>query len=95
MKLMRAHGPNSWVVFEMTIRGEASGTHAVGTQREWEQIEREHPGYHTLVQSGIANDGEAERLARAATKAPKATVSAPSRPIAEDDDSDEPLPSSP
>jgi serine/threonine protein phosphatase PrpC len=75
----------------MTIRGEASGTHAVCDQREWEQIERDHPGYHKLVQSGITNEGEAERLARAATKAPKAAVSAPARLIAEEDDADEPL----
>jgi hypothetical protein len=27
-------------------------------------MERARPGYHTLVRSGITNEGEAERLAR-------------------------------
>ena len=27
-------------------------------------MERAQPGYHTLVLSGISNEGEAERLAR-------------------------------
>ncbi len=88
---MRANGPISWVVYEMTIRGEASGTHAVCDLREWEEIERAHPGYHKLVQAGITNEGEAERLARTASKAPKATVSAPAPPLTEDDEFDEPL----
>ena len=91
---MRAHGPLSWVVYQVTIRGESSGTHAVCDQREWEQIERDHPGYHKLVQAGIPNEGEAERLARAAKK-PKATVSGSSRLIAEQDDADEPISTSP
>jgi hypothetical protein len=55
----------SWVVFLMTIHGKASGMNAVCEQNEWEAMERERPGYHTLVQAGIANEGEAERLARA------------------------------
>ena len=37
---------------------------AVCRQSEWEAMERAQPGYHTLVQAGITNEGEAERLAR-------------------------------
>ena len=53
-----------WVVYRMTIHGKASGMNAVCPQSEWEAMERAQPGYHTLVQTGITNEGEAERLAR-------------------------------
>ena len=33
-------------------------------QAEWDAMESAQPGYHTLVRSGITNEGEAERLAR-------------------------------
>jgi hypothetical protein len=81
----------SWVVYRMTIHGTASETYAVCTQREWEEIERAHPGYHKLMQAGIAHEAEAERLARAAAKKPKVAEPVPSRPQAEDDDFDEPI----
>lgn len=54
----------SWVVYVMTIRNHAQGMNAVCEQREWDELERSQPGYHTLVRSGIANEAEAERLAR-------------------------------
>ena len=53
-----------WVVYRMTIHGKPSARNAVCQQSEWEAMERAQPGYHTLVQAGIANEGEAERLAR-------------------------------
>ena len=53
-----------WVVYRMTIHGKPWGMNAVCRQSEWEALERAQPGYHTLVQAGIANEGEAERLAR-------------------------------
>jgi hypothetical protein len=53
-----------WVVYRMTIHGKPSGMKAVCQQAEWEAMERAQPGYHTLVQAGIPNEGEAERLAR-------------------------------
>jgi hypothetical protein len=53
-----------WVVYRMTIRGKPSGMNAVCLQSEWEAMERAQPGYHTLIQADIANEGEAERLAR-------------------------------
>jgi hypothetical protein len=54
----------TWVVYLMTIHGKTSGTSAVCEQGEWDVMERARPGYHTLVQTGIINEGEAERLAR-------------------------------
>ena len=59
--------PLSWVVYRMTVHGKPTGRHAVCEQSEWEAIERAQPGYHTLVQAGISNEGEAERLARSGT----------------------------
>lgn len=53
-----------WVVYRMTIHGKPSGMNAVCLQSEWDAMERAQPGYHTLVQAGIGNEGEAERLAR-------------------------------
>jgi hypothetical protein len=53
-----------WVVYRMTIHGKASGMNAVCEQSEWDAMERAQPGRHTLVQAGIANEAEAERLAR-------------------------------
>ena len=54
----------SWVVYVMTLHGKTSGMSAVCEQGEWEAMERARPGYHVLVQAGITNEGEAERLAR-------------------------------
>jgi hypothetical protein len=54
----------SWVVFKMSIHGKPSGMSAVCEQREWDEMELAQPGHHTLVRSGITNEGEAERLAR-------------------------------
>ena len=53
-----------WVVYRMTMHGKPSGLGAVCEQGEWDAMERERPGYHMLVLAGIANEGEAERLAR-------------------------------
>lgn len=53
----------SWVVYRMTIYRKPS-QNAVCEQNEWDAMESKRPGYHTLVQAGIANECEAERLAR-------------------------------
>jgi hypothetical protein len=55
----------SWVVYELTVRGKPSGINVVCEQEEWAALDREHPGVHTLVKAGITNEGEAERHARA------------------------------
>jgi hypothetical protein len=64
--LMRATshvGP--WVVYRLTVKGQPSGINVVCEQAEWDALEVEHPGVHTLVKRGITNEGEAERHARA------------------------------
>jgi hypothetical protein len=54
----------SWVVYKKTIHGKPDGMNAICEQAEWEAMELAQPGYHTLIRGGIANEGEAERLAR-------------------------------
>ena len=54
----------SWVVYKMTIHGRSGHVNAVCEQSEWDEMEARQPGYHLLVQSGITNEAEAERLAR-------------------------------
>lgn len=72
--------PSEWVVYRMTVHGKLSGMNAVCEQAEWDAMELTKPGYHTLVQAGITNEGQAERLARSApvdgttTKLPAAEV---------------------
>jgi hypothetical protein len=57
--------PMSWVVYRKTLKkGKPSGMGAVCEQSEWDAMDRAQPGYHKLVLSGIANEGEAERVAR-------------------------------
>jgi hypothetical protein len=60
----------SWVVYKMTLHGKPAGVIAVCEQAEWDAMELSRPGYHLLVQSGIANEGEAEKLARSVPDAP-------------------------
>ena len=54
----------TWVVYRMTLPGRQAGVNAVCEQGEWDALELSRPGYHTLVRSGIATEGEAERIAR-------------------------------
>jgi hypothetical protein len=53
----------TWIVYRMTVHNKP-GVNAMCTQSEWDAMEREKPGYHTLIQGGIASESEAERLAR-------------------------------
>ncbi|OWK38500.1 hypothetical protein FRUB_07620 [Fimbriiglobus ruber] len=52
------------MIYQTVIRGEVVGTNSVCEQGEWEAMELARPGVNRLVQSGITNEGEAERLAR-------------------------------
>jgi hypothetical protein len=54
----------------MTLHGKQGGVNAVCEQAEWDAMELSRPGYHQLIQSGIANEGEAERLARSGQSGP-------------------------
>ena len=62
--MIKTEKDESWVVYVMTLHGKTDGRNAVCGQDEWDEIERWRPGYHTLVRSGIRNEGEAEKLAR-------------------------------
>lgn len=53
-----------WVVYQTPVKGRSEGLSAVCGQREWDAMASSRPGYYTLVRAGIANEGEAERLAR-------------------------------
>lgn len=54
----------TWVVYRMSFKAQDGGVNAVCEQGEWEAMEAAGPGRHVLVRSGIATEGEAERLAR-------------------------------
>ena len=61
---MRAAIAESWVVYSMPAKGSPEGTRAVCEQAEWDAMELANPGAKTLIQGGLTNEGEAERLAR-------------------------------
>lgn len=55
----------TWVVYRLMMYGKKKGSMgAVCEQSEWDAMELSQPGRHTLILAGIANEGEAERLAR-------------------------------
>jgi hypothetical protein len=54
----------AWVVYTMAVDKKPGGMNVVCEQGEWDAMELERPGYHKLVRAGIANEAEAERLAR-------------------------------
>ena len=57
--------PNAtWVVYTIPMKGSPDGARAICDEQEWAAMETARPGFFTLVQGGIANEGEAERLAR-------------------------------
>jgi hypothetical protein len=53
----------------MPMKGRPDGMRAVCEQREWEKMDAAKTGVFTLVQGGLTNEGEAERLARGASGA--------------------------
>jgi hypothetical protein len=61
----------SWVVYKMTVRNQPEGMNAICEQSEWDEMELARPGYHTLIQSGMTNESEAEKLARGTAGDPK------------------------
>ena len=54
----------AWVVYRMTLHGNAVGGNVVCEQREWEVLEAARPGYHLLLHAGLKTEQEAEKLAR-------------------------------
>ena len=56
--------PESWVIYRLVIDGAVTGPNGVCEQAEWEAMERADPGGTFVIQSGIADEGVAERLAQ-------------------------------
>ena len=54
----------AWVVHRMTLPKNAIAGNVVCEQREWDALEAERPGYHTLLHTGLKTEQEAEKLAR-------------------------------
>jgi hypothetical protein len=52
-----------WVVYRSRLAG-VHGPNAVCEQAEWDAMEMAEPGVNTLLQSGVASEAEAEKLAR-------------------------------
>lgn len=59
---MHKAGSRSWVVYLMPVNEGA--VRAVCEQWEWDRMEMARPDHYTLVQAGITNEAEAEKLAR-------------------------------
>jgi hypothetical protein len=61
---MAARRAKSWVVYSRPSKGNAGGVNAVCETSEWDAMERDRPGFLTLIRAGITSEGAAERLAR-------------------------------
>jgi hypothetical protein len=53
-----------WVVYAIGAAGKLQGMNVICEQDEWDALELAQPGKHKLIRTGIANEGEAERVAR-------------------------------
>jgi hypothetical protein len=69
-RLNKATRAESWVIYRQVVGGEVIGPNGVCEQDEWESMERDEPGGAFVVQSGIADEMVAERLARGASGEP-------------------------
>ena len=68
---MKPKPDGSWVVYQITVKGQELTMNAVCEQAEWDAMEKAQPGHHTLVRAGIASESEAEKLARGTSGDPK------------------------
>jgi hypothetical protein len=64
--MRESNDDTSWVVYETPATARMSTMKVVCEQGEWDRLTLDKPEF-TLVQSGITNEGEAERLARDGT----------------------------
>lgn len=53
----------TWTVYQ-AVQGKVVGIRSVCTDSEWQALELSHPGLNVLVQQGLTNEADAERLAR-------------------------------
>ncbi len=58
------HRPQSWVVYQVSFDRNATLMNVVCDKTEWDSLERDRPGDHTLLKSGIPTEAEADRYAR-------------------------------
>ena len=72
---MKRQNVESWVIYQAVSKGVVCGPNAVCEQAEWEAMERARPGCTSVVQTGIADEAVAERLARCTSGDPKPRVS--------------------
>ena len=61
---MRSTRTQTWVVYSMPLRASDTPMRFICEQSEWDAMNLAKPGYYSLIQAGIENEGEAERLAR-------------------------------
>jgi hypothetical protein len=69
-RLHKVQRPQSWVIYRAVVDGEVTGPYGVCEQCEWEAMERTMPGGTFVIQSGIADEGVAVRLARGSSDGP-------------------------
>jgi hypothetical protein len=78
---MRLRDPDfAWVVYERHAAGKPKMT-AMCSQPEWDAMQLVQPNPYVLIQAGITNEGEAERLARTGAVVVKEKVARP-KPVA-------------
>jgi hypothetical protein len=62
---MRQTKTESWVVYRRSVTGKLpGGGMAVCERAEWDELEQNNPGLHTLVESGFSSEAAAEKAAR-------------------------------
>jgi hypothetical protein len=71
----------TWVVYRMPVKGSDDGMRAVCNRQEWDALERQRPGFYTLIEAGIGSEGEAERLARGRSGETPPRVAKRKRPV--------------
>ena len=54
----------AWAVYVQPMKGCEAGVRVICPQAEWEKLDAARPGFFTLVEGNLANEGVAERLAR-------------------------------
>jgi hypothetical protein len=62
--LKSARHVKSWVIYQTVSKNVAGGPHRVCEQSEWNEMEMLTPGRLCLIQSSIASEAVATRLAR-------------------------------
>jgi hypothetical protein len=66
---MRIAKTHAWVVYSIPVKNSTDRIRAVCDAQEWSVLDGGRPGYYSLIRAGIANEAEAERLARGSSGA--------------------------